>query len=375
MINTDISETGTNPLTTYNPAKPKTLPYIVRIPPDKESSVREARRVADEIQVFSDGSITDNKVGAAAILTRPGKAHRTLHYHLGKSSEYTIYDAELAGMSMGMHLIKTEKAARRKTTLGVDNQAAIVAVQDELSTPSHPLAKDILQTAKQIKKDRGTKNYALTIRWTAGHVGIAGNELVDREAKKAAKGQSTALKSLPRILRRKLNISPAALKQDRNRHIIENWRKSWNMSARGKQDHQLDPSSPSKKFLDLISNPKLPRSTASLISQLRIAHAPLNSYLYRFKRVDKPSCPACGDSKETVEHFLLRCPAYAHERWALEKSLKCKPNLKTLLGDSTATLPLLHYIKATHRFDSVYDNAKEVSSSNHKKQSTQSLPR
>jgi hypothetical protein len=250
-----------------------------------------------------------------------------------------------------MQLIKTEKAARRKTTLGVDNQAAITALQNELSTPTHHLAKNILQTATQIKSERGTRNYALTIRWMAGHVGITGNELVDSEAKRAAKGQSSDPKTLPIILRHKLKVSPAAMKQNRSARCIEQWKKKWAASPRGKRDHQLDQSSPSKKFLEAISNPKLPRKASSLISQLRISHVPLNAYLHRFKCVDKPQCPACGHPNETVEHFILHCPAYAHERWALEKSLKCKLDLNTTLGNNKATLALHHYTEATHRFD------------------------
>jgi hypothetical protein len=252
---------------------------------------------------------------------------------------------------MGMYLIKTENAARRKTMIGADNQAAINAIQNELSTPNHHLAADTLRSAQQISKERGNKNYELTIRWTAGHVGIDGNELVDEEAKKAAKGQSSEPASLPRILRQKLKISTAALKQKHNERAKAKWKRTWTNSTRGKRDHLIDSSSPSKQFIELISNPKLPRQTTSLVMQLRIAHIPLNSYLHKFKRVDSPRCPACGQGKETVEHFLLHCPAYAHERWALEKAIKTKPNLKTLLGDHKATHALKNYIKATHRFE------------------------
>jgi hypothetical protein len=265
---------------------------------------------------------------------------------------------------MGMHLIKTEKASRRRTTIGVDNQAAISAVQNELSTPTHILAKDILHTATQLKKIRGNKNYALTLRWMAGHVGIDGNELVDSEAKHAAKGQSSDPNLLPRILRRKLKISTSALKQNRSMKSISNWKKNWTKSARGKQDHKIDPSSPSKKFIELISNPKLSRKASSFISQFRIAHIPLNSYLHRFKRVDQPSCPACGDPKETVEHFLLHCPAYAHERWVLEKAIKSKPSLKILLGNSKTAQALGNYIEATHRFNYAKLSTKSGESTN-----------
>jgi hypothetical protein len=61
----------------------------------------------------------------------------------------------------------------------------------------------------------------------------------------------------------------------------------------------------------------------------------------------------CGAPKEMVEHYLLHCPVYAHERWALEKAIKCKPNLKTLLGDGKATLALKNFIKASHRFENI----------------------
>jgi hypothetical protein len=125
MIDANISNIGTKHIQTHNPATAPQPPFKVRIPPDKGSSKQEAQGITDTIQVFTDGSILDDKVGVAAILTRPGKSHRLLHYQLGNSSEYTIFDAELAGLSMGMYLIKTEKAARHATTIGADNQEAI----------------------------------------------------------------------------------------------------------------------------------------------------------------------------------------------------------------------------------------------------------
>jgi hypothetical protein len=187
----------------------------------------------------------------------------------------------------------------------------------------------------------------------AGHIGIDGNELIDSEAKKAAKGQSSTTSSLPRILRRKLKISIVALKQNQKKCHKKRWKKNWASSTRGKQDHQYDSSSPSNHFIELISNTKLPRQSSSLISQLRIAHIPLNSYLFRFKRVDNPRCPACGAPKEMVEHYLLHCPIYAYKRWALEKAIKYKPNLKTLLGDGKAMLVLKNFIKASYRFENI----------------------
>ena len=84
----------------------------------------------------------------------------------------------------------------------------------------------------------------------------------------------------------------------------------------------MDGTSPSAKFLKVISNPNLLHEAASRIAQLCLQHVPLNvlnSYLHRFKRTDKANCPACGVHDKNIVHFLIQCPSYAHERWSLER--------------------------------------------------------
>ncbi|KAI0277658.1 hypothetical protein BC826DRAFT_927685 [Russula brevipes] len=87
---------------------------------------------------------------------------------------------------------------------------------------------------------------------------------------------------------------------------------------------------------------------------MRINHAPVNAHLYRFKRVDSTRCPACGRDSEDVSHFLLTCPGYAHERWALAQKIrkhKKAISIKVLLGDHIAFIALATFIEDTHRFD------------------------
>ncbi|KAF8259347.1 hypothetical protein EI94DRAFT_1616291, partial [Lactarius quietus] len=89
----------------------------------------------------------------------------------------------------------------------------------------------------------------------------------------------------------------------------------------------------------------------SWLYQMCMGHIPLNMYLFRVKRAESTSCPACGHSKETTQHFLLDCLAYAHERWPLiaGKSQMNKEYAK-LLGDSKNAIPLITFIQATGRF-------------------------
>ena len=85
--------------------------------------------------------------------------------------------------------------------------------------------------------------------------------------------------------------------------------------------------------------------------QFRLGHTPENQYLKRTRRADSARCPACGDKEETVEHFMLRCPAYAHERWALTekaKKLRKPMEMEILLGNLEMTREVAKFIRATN---------------------------
>jgi hypothetical protein len=205
------------------------------------------------------------------------------------------------------------------------------------------------------KNSRGKqhKQFKLTLRWTAGHVGIPGNELADKEAKKAATGLSSDKSILPTFLKRKLTINPTAVQRKRATEIKQRWRSDWKSSKRGQLASVIDNKTPSARFLRSISKADVSRRSASLITQLTTGHIPLNEYLKRFNCVDSARCPACGDVAESVRHFLLECPIYAHERWILKKRLSGKKKaltMRNLLGDEEAIIPLSNYIHASHRF-------------------------
>lgn len=223
-----------------------------------------------------------------------------------------------------MQLIKTAKKGKTSCAIGADNQATIKALQSELTKPGQHLAVEFLKMATWVadnRKDGG--KYSLTVRWTAGHSGIKGNEEVDEEAKFAAEGNSSAAKDIPSYIHKTIRKSTLVLKQDYSKKLKDVWKLEWNSSDRYKQFKAPDIVSPSsKKFLALISNHRMPKNMASLIFQLHVGHAPLNGYLHRFKRVDSTRCPACGADCETPEHFLLQCPKYDHKRWALLRQSK-----------------------------------------------------
>ena len=341
------------PVVAANPALRQSLPFRISIPSDKDTSKRLEANANETIRVFTDGSMHNDKVGAAAILYRNGRPTRTLRLHIGLANHHTVYEAEMVGLLLGIHLIKTEPRSQTKCVLGADNQAAIQALQSELNKPGQRLAAEILRIAKQLGRERGNKNYRLTIRWTAGHVSIPGNEKADEEAKLAATGQSSERAELPRYLQKKIVKSITALRQHHNDTSNKKWKQEWNESERFKRLKTTDTVSPhSKKYLTLISDHRISRKMASLLFQLKVGHVPLNSFLHHIGKVDSPHCPACGERRETTEHFILQCPGYAYERWALHKHARSNaPQLEDIISDPKMTIPLINYIEATSRFN------------------------
>ena len=354
----DPDDIETIPTVSTNPTHKNNTPFQVSIPEDKEASIRESRLAREEIKVYTDGSIHNGKVGAAAVMYRGGKRQKTLKLCIGESSEHTVYEAELVGLILGLQLIKMAKRGKVKCALGADNQAAIKALQSELTKPGQHLAAKFLRLAKQVSKSRGGQSrqsgssYGLVVRWTAGHCGIKGNEVADGEAKNAAEGNSSPLTDIPRYIRSNIKQSISALKQQCKQEVKDHWKMEWNESERFKRFKAPDIVTPSsQKFLELISDHRLPRHMASRIFQLRVGHSPLNTYLHRFGIVDSARCPACGAARETTEHYVLRCPKYAHERWALLRHIKDNdPKVEHVLAEPKAIVPLANFIDATERF-------------------------
>jgi len=219
--------------------------------------------------------------------------------------------------------------------------------------PSHHLARETVWIANMLNKQKSRNTYRLTIWWTVGHEGLEGNELADKEVKRALEGLTTDKPLLPFYLCKPLLINLAATKTAHNNMLMSNWAKTWRGTDRGRRYTCLEESTPSKKLLKLSSQPELSRVDASRIAQFWLGHAPINQYLKRIGRVDSARCLACSKDVETVEHFLLNCGNYVHERWALTQhtsKLWKLMMMQTILGHPELAIPLAKYIKAMNRF-------------------------
>lgn len=319
-------------------------------------------------RVYTDGSDVDGGVGAAAVLITPGTAPKTLRYHLGPSTDHSVYEGELVGLALGMELLHRERTCHA-ASCAADNTASLRATQNRKPHPAHYLVDELIQQIGTLQKRH--PGIALTLRWVPGHKGIEGNELADIEAKKAARGDSSPAEDLPGWLRKRgtLPRSVSKARQTINTEITRQAKEEWRRSPRATRMDRIDNQMPSKTYRKLAE--RLPRRQASILIQLRTEHVPLQKYLHRIKKVDSPMCEQCGATPETVYHFLRECPAYEEQRRRLDGNAGATATqLRTLLNTPRAMTHLFRYIHDTGRFHTTYGDLTLHTASESRKQET-----
>lgn len=172
---------------------------------------------------------------------------------------------------------------------------------------------------------------------------------MDRLTKLAAEGKSSAKPSLPRLLHKPIPANKATLKQTFTKSLSAKQQAMWKLSKRKKAMERIGFTKLGKTFSKLVGT--LSRPEAALLIQLRIGHAPLNKYLHRIGKVDRPSCPACNASEEMVAHFIQWCPKYTHERWPLRCAAGRRDLLRFALNDEKGIRLLMNFIRQTERFE------------------------
>jgi ribonuclease HI len=329
-------------------------PFTVEIPRKKEDARLddEVRDIAGETRLYSDGSSHDGGVGAAACIIRPDGSTRALRLHLGRDLHYTVHAAESVGLLLATHLLETEaELPRNEISIGIDNHALLKGASRYRHAYGQWATDEFRERAAALA---ARTQMRLVLRWTPGHIGIAGNELVDEHAKRAANGagESSEQVDLPAALLGPLPRSAAAIQQAFNARTRGRAIKRWKRSSRYNRVMQIDSSMPSKKYLDLLRI--TPRNQSTALIWLRTGWAPLRKHLYSINAgdIDSPTCASCDIEDETVRHFLLDCPTYEDARRRLRAELGHRKagDIRFLLRDWLAKAPLMKYLDATARW-------------------------
>ncbi|KAJ6486124.1 ribonuclease H-like domain-containing protein [Mycena vitilis] len=175
--------TSLGPLTRRNHVY--TQPHLFfHIPQDRILGAEYAKGITkQEVCVATDGSrYPDGGVGGAARAHIPGGTIIMQEY-LGRANGHLSVEGEILGATLGLKVLQMLPGLTQATIL-VDCQQAI---QEIFSiAPKHAALirrfRDEAQSMRHIDQIR--------IAWVPAHEGVEMNELVDGDAKKAARGES-----------------------------------------------------------------------------------------------------------------------------------------------------------------------------------------
>jgi hypothetical protein len=107
-------------------------PVEVRVAGSKEEAKENTLAETSRVRLFSDGSLIDGKVGAAAVLMVDGVVKREKGVCLGSERRYGVYEAEGIGEILAVECLMEEQdeEIRGVIPLGIDNTLALRATAD-----------------------------------------------------------------------------------------------------------------------------------------------------------------------------------------------------------------------------------------------------
>ena len=240
------------------------------------------------ISLYTDGSRTDQGVGAGFIITPDNTSNS---YKLNNNS--SVFIAELIAITEGTkQLLNKENST---ITIWTDSLSALQALEGRIYR-SHSVKNchNIL--------DRLATNNQVELKWIAAHVGHWGNEQADIKAKEGT-GCDNLLNSL---------VPYKYIKQTINKQTKKLATARW--KANPHKHTELMTHTDPTKFINTLKRNLNNRNRYRTGINLITGHIGLNTHLNKIMLTDQPDCPTCGELEETVAHFLAQCPTYRQKR-------------------------------------------------------------
>ena len=247
------------------------------------------------ISIFTDGSHAENKTAAAMIVPSEGYSQS---YRL--PDHCSIMTAELYAITLAMKYCDGKENDNRYT-IYTDSQSAVSLLLTN-NFKSYRYFTTIVLTVLLKLQNR------VSIQWIPSHKGILGNESADQLAKAALQKPICLLTVPTEDYFSQLYKQIEVMKQKFYVNKV-------NETKKGKKLMEIK-----DKFTDWPWACYKERAVETAVARLRVGHAGLAKYKFRFGLSASPLCE-CGD-EETVDHFLLHCPLHALERQNLLSSLR-----------------------------------------------------
>jgi ribonuclease HI len=316
-------------------------PWEERIHGDRQDSSETQTETGGVMRIAVSSSARNEKVGFGVAIEKQPPRYRkprlkTFSVTLGARAEQNPYSGELAAMAYALGTLQGLKRCR--VTLLTSNKAAGLTLRNPRQQSGQ---EHICQIYKLTQRLRRHEN-RMDIRWvpTSEHNQLL--SLAKEQARAATQEDATPQAQVHRMKSTTLNIARSQAVTSKG--LPENI---------GRHSKRVDAALPGKHTRQLYD--QLSWKEASVLAQLRTGMARLNGYLYRISVAETDQC-ACGQARETVEHFLFRCRKWtAHRTGMLQCTHAHRGNISFFLGgkspsDDQNWTPNLEAVRASIRF-------------------------
>lgn len=274
--------------------------HVVCVSPERGEAVSRCQKAQEtEMQIFTDASMKNGRVGYGILCDAKGLAKCEIQHLIGTSDTINIYIAELGAILEAVEWAERFLRAspgRQGATVYSDSMAALRAI----ANPRHQSGQSLVRHIVAVLRRSPTLGTNIQLAWIPGHVGVPGNEAAHRLAATAV--SSDKVMTAPTWFRHRYkSVILGGLEQTQ-------WAvRSSSEWTTGRRLKEVDSALPGK-HVKILYDP-LTRAEAHVLSQLRTGHSKLRGFLARIKVEDNGQCE-CGQGLEDTRHFLLHCPRY-----------------------------------------------------------------
>jgi ribonuclease HI len=179
------------------------------------------------INIYTDGSKSEQGVGAGIAINRPGTPTMKLMYRMDLRCSNN--HAEAFAILKTLEYIQTAQTNEEDKAVTLHSDS--MTTQDALiNTDIHTfLTEEIKQTVQEME----TRELKIWFKWVKAHAGTSGNELADKLAKEAS-GKT----DLPISYNR---VPKSVIKRDLENTSVETWQRVWDTTTEGSTTKEYFP--------------------------------------------------------------------------------------------------------------------------------------
>ncbi len=222
------------------------------------------------------------------------------------------FTGELLAIDVGLAQLlflarQTQARIHEDVTVFTESQEALKAISGFTIHSEQFLAKNIIGKVQKLKEN----GIACRLQWSPSYKKITGNMEAHRLAQLATRPEALSL-----TLRNSIMLY-SVLKQRGNTLLPgPNLKMLFSKAKVGRFIKSFDKALPGKHTKIIYHGRN--RKQSKILCQLRTGIWRLNSYLSKIQAVDSDQC-RCNRGRETVDHFLFRCPRWCNLHQELKR--------------------------------------------------------